>query len=107
MSTATKTTFEVSNVHRATAPLPEVSYKEAVASQSSLRASRSGFRFGGSDRKQRSGAYPRQPPYARSNPAPDITGGSLPMSRTTRSSKPFILPSWATAPYPFRPTPSG
>ena len=30
MSTATKTTFEVSNVKRATAPLPEVSYKEAV-----------------------------------------------------------------------------
>ena len=30
MSTATTTTFEVSNVKRATEPLPEVSYKEAV-----------------------------------------------------------------------------
>ena len=30
MSTATTTTFEVSNVNRATEPLPEVPYKEAV-----------------------------------------------------------------------------
>lgn len=33
MSTATTTTFEVSNVHRASAPLPEVSYREAVEAQ--------------------------------------------------------------------------
>jgi hypothetical protein len=53
MTTATKTTFEVSNVHRATAPLPEVSYKEAVEAQLTpgkpVRLS-----FGSSDRKQRS-----------------------------------------------------
>ena len=30
MSTATTTTFEISKVERATEPLPEVSYKEAV-----------------------------------------------------------------------------
>ncbi len=50
MNTATKTTFEVSNVHRATAPLPDISYKEAVEAQ--LTAGKPvRIHYGVSDRK--------------------------------------------------------
>jgi Domain of unknown function (DUF4419) len=53
MSTATTTTFEVSNVKRATEPLPQVPYKEAVEAQ--ITPGKPRYYLGGSDRKQRPG----------------------------------------------------
>jgi hypothetical protein len=62
MSTATTTTFDVSNVKRATEPLPEVPYKEAVEAQINPGNRRNYSE--GSDRKQRPGlehALPEAP----------------------------------------------
>ena len=59
MSTATTTTFEVSKVERATEPLPEVSYKEAVEA---LLTSNMPLNYPGGIVWKRSQDLPKEPP---------------------------------------------
>jgi Domain of unknown function (DUF4419) len=59
MSTTTTTTFEVSNVKRATEPLPEASYKEAVEA---LLTSNKPLNYPGGIVWKRSQDLPKEPP---------------------------------------------
>ena len=86
MSTATTTTFEVSNVTWATEPLPEVSYKEAVEALLTTGIPSSDRQFTERlKRLHRSVAIPRSLHHSQSKPVQDTTGGCLPMSRSTQS----------------------